>query len=91
MMRYFRSDAQTYENARSQLDAAWGFPSDYATTCIAPASTAPRDDLGRIVIAVTDEFCRYDAAATLLSGLLASGEVQEIDAETYFAAKLPAP
>lgn len=88
-MRFFRiaSDA-VYEQARLTLDAAWGHP-DYATntlTCVSPAAVAPRDQQGRIVLAVKDEFCEYSVAVDLLPQLLASGAVEEIDRETYMAA-----
>jgi hypothetical protein len=55
-------------------------------TCIDPAAVAPRDDQGRIVLAVNDEFCAYTVASDLLPQLLASGAVEEIDAATYRAA-----
>ena len=85
-MRYFRtSDASVYEQARAMLDAAWSLPA-HGCTCITPAASAPRDSAGRIVLAVHDEFCTYSVAADLLPPLLASGDVEEIDAETYSAA-----
>lgn len=91
-MRYFRtaSDA-VYEQARLTLDAAWGHPNPVTktVTCFDPAAVAPRDPQGRIVLAVNDEFCQYEAAAAMLPQLLASGLVEEITAEQYHAA-LPA-
>lgn len=90
-MRYFRtSNDLVYEQARTSLDAAWGFPtSDGKTiTCIDPAAIAPRDSLGRVVLAVNDEFCTYSVAVDLLPQLLASGAVEEID-ETTYRASLP--
>jgi hypothetical protein len=76
-----------YEQARLALDAAWGLPNDRGTvTCIAPAVEAPRDSLGRIVLAVADEFSTWEPAATLLPQLIASGEVSQIDAADYYAA-----
>lgn len=85
--RYFRASVATYEAVRSQLDAAWGLPNDLGTTtCIAPAATAPKDSFGRVVLAVRPEFCDYDAVASVLPDLLASGLVEEIDADAYWAA-----
>lgn len=83
-MRYFRAADAVYEQARLTLDAAWGHTPP--TTCIEPATRAPRDDEGRIVLAVADEFCEYTTAKDLLPQLLASGAVQEIDRQTFDAA-----
>jgi len=85
-MRFFRAADAVYEQARSTLDAAWGLPNDKGTvTCIEPASTAPRDAQGRVLLAVDDSFCTYSTAADLLPQLIASGAVEEIDRETYLA------
>ena len=90
-MRFFRSTPAVYEQVRTQLDAAWGNPSPNGTaTCIEPAATAPHDAQGRVVLAVHDEFCEYEAAAAMLPQLLASGVVEEITADQY-AASLPPP
>ena len=91
-MRYFRAiNDEVYEQARLTLDAAWGLPSTdgRTVTCIDPASVAPRDSQGRIVLAVDNEFCEYPVARELLPQLLASGSVEEIDAATYQAAVQP--
>lgn len=86
-MRFFRSTDAVYEQARATLDAAWGLPNDLGTvTCIEPAATAPRDNQGRVLLAVADEFCTFTTAAELLPQLLASGLVQEISEATYRAA-----
>lgn len=89
--RYFRSTASTYESIRQQLDAAWGYPSDFATTCIEPAATAPRDSRGRRLLAVWSAFCDYEAVAAILPGLLDSGAVEEVDEATYNSASQPTP
>lgn len=88
-MRYFRTaEATLYESVRLQLDASWGHPSSdgQTLTCITPAAIAPRDSQGRIVLAVDNVFCEYDAAAAVLPQLIASGAVAEIDREAYMAA-----
>lgn len=91
-VRYFRSAAAVYEQARATLDAAWGLPNDTGTvTCIEPAQSAPRDAQGLVVLAVNDEFCTYSVAVDLLPQLLASGAVEEIDREAYMAAVSVAP
>ena len=87
-LRYFRTASdEVYEQARLTLDAAWGHPNPVTktVTCIQPASVAPRDPQGRIVLAVDDEFCEYSVAVDLLPQLLASGVVEEIDLATYLA------
>lgn len=93
-MRYFRTnDAALYETIRQQLDAAWGHPSADGTTltCFDPAAVAPRDSQGRVLLAVKDEFCTYEAVATVLPQLLASGAVEEVSEAEYRAAlpKMP--
>lgn len=93
-MRYFRCDAgdEAYEQARLALDAAWGHPNESTKTqtCIDPAAVAPRDADGRIVLAVSDEFCEYPAAAQMLASMLAGGAVTEITRDEYRAAVTPA-
>lgn len=92
-MRYFRCDAgdAAYEQARLALDAAWGHPNEATktVTCIAPASVAPRDGQGRIVLAVDDAFCEYHAAASMLELMLGGGAAVEITAAEYRAAVSP--
>jgi hypothetical protein len=92
-MRYFRTANETlYETIRLQLDAAWGHPSaDGKTlTCFDPVAVAPKDRLGRVMLAVHDEFATWEPAATLLPQLLGSGAVEEITQQTYMAG-LPPP
>lgn len=89
-VRYFRSTAAVYEQARSTLDAAWGLPNSLGTaTCIEPAATAPKDAQRRVLLAVSNDFCDYSVAVDLLPQLLASGAVEEIDAATYHAVVNP--
>lgn len=86
MKRYFRTaDPGLYESIRLQLDAAWGHPTaDGKTlTCIDPVAVAPRDSEGRILLALRPSFVTYEPAASMLPQLLASGAVEEIDADEY--------
>ena len=88
-MRYFRTaDAAMYESIRLQLDAAWGHPTpDGKTqTCFDPVAVAPKDVSGRVLLAVKNEFCSYEAVAAVLPQLLASGAVEEISEAEYRAA-----
>jgi len=85
MNRFFRtSDESLYEQVRLGLDAAWGHV--HPATCIDPAGVAPRDSAGRIVLAVQREFTDFPAVAAILPGLLASGQVIEINEAEYRAA-----
>jgi hypothetical protein len=87
MQRFFRTaDAVLYDAVRLHLDAAWGHPNSQTVTCIVPASDAPQDDYGRILLAVRDEFASWEPAATLLPQLLSSGQAEEITAYEYQAA-----
>ena len=83
--RYFRTDAATYEAARLRIDAALGFPSAVAQTCIAPAASAPRS-AAAVLVAVRADLCAVPAVGVVLASLLSSGVVQEIDRADYDAA-----
>jgi hypothetical protein len=89
-MRYFRCLAgdETYEQARLTLDAAWGHPNaaTKTITCIDPAAVAPRDQQGRIMLAVSDEFCGFSVASEMIPVLLDSGAAEEIAADEYISA-----
>lgn len=88
-MRFFRTgDANLYESIRLQLDAAWGHPTadGQTITCFMPAAAAPRDNQARVLLAVNNEFCEYEAVATVLPNLLAGGAVIEMSQGDYLAA-----
>lgn len=86
-MRFFCCLAgdEVYEQVRLALDFAWGHPNESTKTqtCIDEASVAPRDTQGRIMLAASDSFCDYEAAAQMLPALTASGAIEEIDEATY--------
>lgn len=83
-MRFFRSDAATYEAVRMQLDSAWGHgPGTGTLTCYEPEATAPHDGDCRVLLSVQDEFCAFEAVAAMLPQLLASGAVEEISESEY--------
>jgi hypothetical protein len=95
-MRFLRTaDAALYESIRLQLDAAWGHPTPdgRTVTCFDPAAVAPRDTLGRLLLAVNEEFTTWEPAATLLPQLLASGAAEEITEAQYRVSlpKVPCP
>lgn len=86
MQRFFRSSEAVYESVRLSLDEAWGNgPGRPLYSCVRQASEAPRDSQGRVLLAVWDHFCQYEAVAAVLPQLLASGAVEEIDEATYRA------
>lgn len=89
--RFFRiTDDALYEQVRLSLDAAWGHVAP--ETCVDPATVAPRDTGGAILLAVRPEFCAFAAVSQMLPQLLAGGDVQEIDEATYKATiQRPAP
>lgn len=90
-LRFFRipSDAN-YEAIRLELDAVWGHgPGTGTDTCVNPANVAPRDEQGRILLAVDERFLTYEAVAARLPALIAAGVVEEIDEATYQAAVQP--
>jgi hypothetical protein len=86
--RYFRADVATYEAVRQSLNAAWGIPNPGTENCILPADSpsVPRDSEGRACLAVHAEWCEWEAVASVLPGLLSSGQVEEIDRAAYMAA-----
>jgi hypothetical protein len=90
-MRFFSTpSADLYDQTRLSLDAAWGLPNDRGTvTCINPVAAAPRDGQNRVLLAVADEWCEWEPAATILPQLLGSGAVVEISEADYQAAILP--
>jgi hypothetical protein len=86
-MRYFRAAADAvYEQARLALDAAWGLPNDKGTvTCIPPISLVPRDTNGKPMVAVSEDWCGWPPADTLLPQMIDAGAVDEISQADYQA------
>lgn len=86
-MRYFRSTPTIYEQARSTLDAAWGYPNaeTKTETAIPPVGDLPTDGQGRVYLAISAAYCDYILPSEMLPELLASGAVEEVDAATYQA------
>jgi hypothetical protein len=82
--RYFvaASDAD-WDQTVAALDAAWGFPDQYTTTCAPPASELPHDSAGRPLVCVDAEFCEWPDVAAMLPQLIASGQAAEITEQQY--------
>jgi hypothetical protein len=91
IQRYFRSTVAVYESIRAGLDLSFGHPSDDTATCIEPAETGVKDQYGRMLFAADAAWCEWQQVAALLPGLLASGQVEEIDEATYQGAWPPLP
>lgn len=88
-MIYLRTaDDSLYEYVRLQLDAAWGHPTaDGSTaTCFAPADSGVRDSDGRLMLAINNEFASYEPAASMLSVLIGTGQVEQIAEDDYMTA-----
>jgi hypothetical protein len=83
--RFFRSSPEVYESMRMQLDAALGYPDGVTETVWEPVASAVRDSQGRCLLAVHAASCERPAVAAVLPGLLAAGQVEEIDRATYMA------
>lgn len=82
--RFFRAEESTYEQVRATLDAAWGLPNSLGTqTCIAPASVAPKDSQGRVLVAVPVAFTTFTVADEVLPQLLSTGAINEITEAEY--------
>lgn len=81
MFRYFRATTDAvYEQARTTLNAAWGYPSadGHTLTCFPLSSVALHDNQSRPYLQIRAEFCEYSPAVDLLPLLIAGGEVEEI-------------
>lgn len=91
VLRFFRIPSEAnYEAIRLELDAEWGHgPGTGTDTCVDPARVSPRDEQGRILLAVDERFLAYEAVAARLPSLLAAGVVEEVGEATYRAASRP--
>jgi hypothetical protein len=86
--RFFRASPEVYEQCRLALDAAFGYPSDFAKTCFSPASEGVTFG-GLMYLGIRAQFCEHPFAAALLADALASEAVEEIDEAAYQAAANP--
>jgi hypothetical protein len=84
-MRYFRSTPAVYASICAQLDAAYGYPNAQTKTerTLPLADELPRDQAGRIYLAISADYCDYNLPAEMLPQLLASGAVEEITKADY--------
>jgi hypothetical protein len=65
MNKYFKTNSVTYETIRDNMDKASGYPSNEAQTWFCPATEAPMDDQGNLLIAampaIAEEFIKAGA------------------------------
>jgi hypothetical protein len=73
MNKYFKTDSVTYETIRDNMDKASGYPSNEAETWFAPATEAPMDEQGNVLIAAMPE---------IAEGFIKAG-AQEISEEEF--------
>jgi hypothetical protein len=83
--RFFRSSPEVYSQVLAALDAAWGFPKDGFDHVFIPLSYAPQKD-GLAYLAIQSADAEMEPAGTMLSQLLASGDVVEVTQGEYHAA-----
>ena len=62
MNTYFKTNIETYEQIRNEMDNAFGYPNHKATTSFTPAKDALKDKDGNILIGaiqeIADEFIK---------------------------------
>jgi hypothetical protein len=87
VVRYFRSTPSVYAEICAQLDAAYGYPNVATKTerTLPLVADLPADDQGRVYLAVSAEYCKFNLPSELLPQLIASGLVEEITAGQYDA------
>ena len=86
MIRYFRfavNGSAGYDAMRAAGDAALSLSAP--NTCIEPASTAPLDTKGRILLAVNTSSIVYPAILPSLNSLIASTLCEDISESDYWA------
>ena len=81
--RFSANSSTTYDAMRAAADLRLGLVAP--ATCIPAASSAPRDQEYRIVLAVNEYGAVYQAILPELSAMLASGASVPISREEYFA------
>jgi len=71
--RFLKASPAVYESMRSQIDAAWGYPTPYTQTCIPPAVEQFKAADGDCIMGVKVEWTTWEPVATLLPQMLAAG------------------
>lgn len=84
--RFFRTSTEVYEGARAYMDSVFGHPKPGTTTCISPVAEAPKDDEGRVYVALAHAQCSWPEVAPVLEDLLAAQQVEEVEEADWPAA-----
>lgn len=88
--RFFKASSEVYDAMRSQIDAAWGYPTIHTQTCIPSAADQHKATDGDCVLGVKAEWCEWEPVATLLPQMLSSSQIEEISESEYWA-EMPTP
>ena len=88
--RFFKASPEVYESLRSEIDAAWGYPTAYTQTCIPPAAEQHKAQNGDCVMGVKTAWTTWEPVATLLPQMIAAGQIREITEAEYWSA-MPQP
>lgn len=86
MQRYFIVAESTYEDLRQRLNAQLKYPNALGQSVFQTPLQAPRDNFGRVLLAVDTNVSGYAVINDAISRLLASDLMSEIDEPTYRAA-----
>lgn len=86
-MRYFRSEPNVYVSICVQLDEAYGYPNAETKTArtLPLVSELPKDQSGRVYLAIASDYCEYNLPSQILPQLIAAGSVAEISKGEYDA------
>lgn len=86
MNRYFAATPEVYEQARAQLNAAFGYPDGRGTDSVFVAAEHAYKADGKCLLWGQAEWCEWPEVAPLLNSLLDEGLVTEISEAAYWAA-----
>ena len=89
--RFFKAAPDVYESLRTEIDAAWGYPTPHTYTSIPPAAEQHKAADGDCIMGVKAEWLGWEPVATLIPQAIAAGLVAEITEAEYWAAMPPAP
>jgi len=83
--RFFAADPDAYESLRAQVDAAWGYPTQYTQTSVPPAAVQFRDPSGRCLIGLRLSWLSWEPVSSLVPQTIAAGLAEEITEAEYWA------
>jgi hypothetical protein len=83
--RFFTADPATYESLRSQVDAAWGYPTALTQTSVPPAASQFQTPEGRCLIALRLDWLSWEPVSSLVPQAISAGLVTEITEQEYWS------